>query len=510
MWPLSLLKGPVPAIEALPAPPARHGVARSARRTPLPAQVRKYIAAEVDRLTDDWPTTLEPAAQVLLRELRNLRARSRFMAENDPYFKRWLQLLETNVVGHQGIRLQCQAKEADGSPDTWANDALETGFNDWGRVGSCTVDGQKSWVDCQKLYVRTAAQDGEVLVRLVENWPDNPFRLALQFIDIDHLPVELNQTLRNGNEIRLGIEYDPWSRPVAYHVNRRHPSSILGVDSVPRPDDLQRIPAAEIIHGFLPQRILQGRGVPWGHASIMRLKQLQGYETSEAVAARIAASKMGFYKTPTGEEYEGDDYDEELEIEPTTEALPGMFEQMPSGWEFSQWNPEHPVAAYEAYVLAVLRGAASGLGVCYVSLANDLRGVSYSSLRQGSLDERDHYRMLQTWLIDHFCRRVYERWLTYALGLGIINLPLAKFDKFARVKWRPRGWAWVDPLKEVKANTEAVKNAFKTMQDVAGESRGDDVEDIFTQRAYERDLAGEHGHTLDILGMGGGDNAGAN
>lgn len=496
MWPLSLLwNGGKQNVE--------HSAERVRwKRTKPPAgRLRKYAAAEVDRLTADWPTHLEPAAQTLIRDLRNLRARSRFMAENDSYIKRWLQLLETNVVGPQGVRLQCQAKEDDGNPDTWANDTLEEGFKDWGKVGSCTVCGTLSWVDVQKLWVRTAARDGEVLVRLVENWPHNPYRLALQFIDIDHLPETLNQVLPNGNEIRLGIEYDKWGRPVAYHIARRHPNGLLGVESMPRAEDLQRIPAAEILHGFLPERVLQGRGVPWAHASLLRLKQLQGYETSEAVAARISASKMGFYKTPTGDEYEGDDYDPDSQVEPTDEALPGMFEQMPSGWEFQQWDPDHPVSAYEAYVLAVLRGGASGLGVSYVSLANDLRGVNYSSLRQGSLDERDHYRVLQTWQVEHFNGPIYDRWLGNALGLGVVNLPLAKFDKFARVKWRPRGWAWVDPLKEVKANAEAVKNGMKTMQDVAGESRGDDVEDIFIQREYERKLADKHGHTLEILGM---------
>lgn len=495
MWPLSLFKPPT--IERLPAP--------TAQRQPSAASLRKYAAAEMDRLTSDWPTTIEPAAQTLLRDLRNLRARSRFMAENDTYIKRWLQLLETNVVGPQGVRLQCQAKETDGSPDTWANDTLEQAFKTWGRVGSCTVDGTLGWVDVQKLFVRTTARDGEVIARMVENWPDNPERLALQFIDVDHLPETLNKTLPNGNEIRLGIEYDKWNRPAFYYFSRRHPTGLLGMESVPNQEDLQKIPAAEIIHGFLPDRILQGRGVPWAHASLLRLKQLQGYETSEAVAARIAASKMGFYKTPTGEEYEGDDYDEQLE--PTAEAMPGMFEQMPAGWEFETWDPDHPVAAYEAYVLAVLRGAASGLGVSYVSLANDLRGVSYSSIRQGSLEERANYQMMQTWLVDHFTRRVFERWLGQALALGVVNLPLAKYDKFARVKWRPRGWPWVDPLKEVKANSEAVRHGMKTLQDVAGESRGDDVEDIFLQLANERKLAQTHGHDFEILGLGGEDNA---
>jgi lambda family phage portal protein len=499
MWPLSLFRAPEP-IAPLPAVPAP-GRGRSAAGL----QVRKYLAAEVDRLTGDWPTTLEPAAQALVRDLRNLRARSRFMAENDSYIKRWLQLLATNVVGPQGVRLQCQAKEADGSPDTWANDTLESGFKDWGRLGSCTVCGTLSWLDCQDLWLRTAARDGEVLVRVVENWPGNPYRLALQFIDVDHLPETLNQTLPNGNEIRLGIEYDKWGRPVYYYISRRHPTGLLGMEAAPRADDLQKIPAGEILHGFRADRLLQGRGVPWAHASLLRLKQLQGYETSEAVAARIGASKMGFYKTPTGEEWEGDDYDEQLE--PTSEAMPGMFEQMPSGWEFETWDPNHPVAAYEPYVLAVLRGAAAGLGVSYVSLANDLRGVSYSSIRQGTLEERANYQMMQTWEIDHLCRPIFERWLGNALGLGVINLPLAKFDKFARAKWRPRGWPWVDPLKEVKANSEAVRNGMKTLQDVAGESRGDDVEDIFIQLENERNLAQAHGHELEILGLGGEDNA---
>jgi capsid protein len=58
--------------------------------------------------------------------------------------------------------------------------------------------------------------------------------------------------------------------------------------------------------------------------------------------------------------------------------------------------------------------------------------------------------------------------------------------KFEAARFKPRGWSWVDPTKEVAAAKEAVKAGFTTRADViAATADGRDIEDIDRQRVRE-------------------------
>ncbi len=71
---------------------------------------------------------------------------------------------------------------------------------------------------------------------------------------------------------------------------------------------------------------------------------------------------------------------------------------------------------------------------------------------------------------------------------------LTKFQKFEAVRYKPRGWTWVDPTKEVEAFKEAVKCGFTTQSDViAATNNGRDIEDVFEERAREIEMAKEKG-----------------
>lgn len=461
---------------------------------------RGYEAADINRLTGDWTTTSRSADAELAGKIRIIRARSRDLAMNDDYGRRFLQLCKGGIVGPHGIGCQVRSRDPNGELDKAANAIIESGFKDWGRLGSCTVDGRLSWFDAQNLFVETLARDGEVLVRFVRGFRGNPYGFALQFIDPDHLDDTYNATLPGGRQVRLGVEYDGSDRVLAYHVLNRHPHTLLHDAAVGR--ERTRYPADQMLHSFLTERSRQGRGIPWTAASLKRLKWLGLYESTELVAARVGASKMGFFIEPE-DTNPGDDLEDDFT--PISSAEPGTFDRLPEGTEFQSWDPEHPVAAFENFVLAVLRGASSGLGVSYTNLANDLRSVSYSSIRQGELNERDHWRGLQTFTIEHFAAPVFAAWLDMALiNQALGALPFSKFAKFNAPVWRPRGWAWVDPLKESKANESAVKNGFKSMTDVVAES-GRDIEEVFDQLAQEKNLADEYGLTLGAINQGGGD-----
>jgi lambda family phage portal protein len=472
---------------------------KKTKRTAPRRSRRGFAAAKTDRLYQGWPTVNRSADAELYAALKILRARSRDLAINDDYVARFLAMVKANVVGPKGIGFQNRAREDNGALDTVANQKIEDGWRAWGRAGVCSVDGRLSWIDACALFAETTARDGECFVKEIRNPKVNRFGYALQFIDADYLDEAFNEIQKDGRIVRLSIEYDALDRPIAYHLLAKHPNAILtSID----PNRRLRVPADEIIHGFLPRRVEQGRGYPWTAQSLRRLKMLAGYEHAELIAARVGASKMGFFLEPAADEYTGD-YEEDFD--PVTEADPGTFDRLPAGTDFKAWTPDHPVAAFEAFILAILRGAASGLGVSYVGLTNDLRGVSYSSIRQGALDERDHWRMLQTWIIEHFVDRVFTSWLKMALTTQAVALPLGKFDKFNAPIWRPRGWTWIDPLKEVKANTEAIQNNLKSLAAALAE-QGVDIEDVLIDNAIAKELADKHGQDLPILG---GTNAGA-
>ena len=449
---------------------------------------RSYAAANVGRLFSDFMASDSSADRELMSQLKVIRERCRDMARNDEYAARFLQLRERNVVGERGINLQMKARDPDGSLDDFANDSIEVAWRRWGKLGNPTVDGRMDWVDCQKYVERTMQRDGEAIAILVTNSdPDLP-AVQLQFIEPDQLDEALNIRAKNGNQIRMGVEVDDAQRPVAYHFLSDHPGDHGYLKSAKR--EHIRVPAENVIHVFKQERVMQSRGVPSMHAALTGMKMLKGYREAELVAARVSASKIGFFTSPAGDGFLADDYDGSV---PIMDAEPGSMHQLPQGVDFKSWDPEHPVSAYADFEKQILKGIASGLNVSYTSLANDLEGVSYSSIREGSLSDRDEYRVAQQFLITHFIRPVFERWLKVTLLQRRINLPSEKLDKwYDGAVFRGRGWQWVDPQKEMNAAIAGLKNGILSMQDVANQY-GRDVEETFAQIAQDKALAERFG-----------------
>ncbi len=448
----------------------------------MAAAKRSYAGAKVTNSLWSWATSNLSANQEIYSSLERLRARSRDLCRNNDYAKKFLRMVRTNVVG-PGIKLQSRVKDANGKPDRVANEMIESAWRQWGKVGVCEVSGRYSFTDVKNTVISQMAQDGEVLVRFVRG-NGYKYGIALQLIEADHLDLSYNDPLRN---IVMGIEFDEWGRPKAYHLFEKHPGERMGYVQNKR----VRIPADEILHLFIPDRISQNRGVPWMHTAIVRMNMLYGYEEAELVASRLAAAKAGFYVAPPGDEYVGPKDEDGSFVQ---ELEPGVFEVLPSGWDFKPYDPQHPTTAFKDFVKATLRGIASGLDVSYNYLANDLESVNYSSIRAGVLDEREVWKGLQKWMIEHFLTPVFEKWLEMALLTGELKLPVAKFEKFNAPSWQPRGWAWVDPLKDVQAAILAMQSGLKSATEIAAE-QGKDIEDVYEQLAREKELRKKYGIT---------------
>ena len=451
---------------------------------------RNFSAASTGRLYSSWTTFNQSADAELRYNLTALRARSRELENNNDYAKKFFRMVKTNIIGRDGIILQSQVMNDSGKPDELARKRIEEAWAKWIKKGICEVSGKYSFRDIQKLVISSVARDGEILVRIIKGF-DNDFRFSLQLIEADHLDEKMNETLpnANGNKVKMGVEYDVWNKPVAYHIFNLHPGDVFFGSSF---GEKIRVPASEMLHVFHPMRISQTRGIPWMHSAMTRLNMIGAYEEAELVASRIAAAKGGFYEIENADEYTGDAHDED---QPMQEVEPGVFETLPQGWKFKEFDPQHPTTAFKDFVKSILRGISSGLDVSYNYLANDLEGVNYSSIRAGVLDERDVWKDLQKFLIEHFHVPIFEKWLEMALLTQQIALPFSKYEKYAIAKWQPRGWPWVDPSKDIQAKILEINSGLNTGAAIAAE-QGKDLEEIYKQLAFEMQLIKKYGLVL--------------
>ncbi len=472
------------------------------RKTPV-IRAASYVGASTDRLLADFKASLGSADSIIAESLVTLRARSRDMERNNEYVAHYLRLMRVNVIGAQGIRLQVKARNPDQSMDLAGSQMVEDAWADFSQLGNPTVDGQWSVFDMLNHVATALPRDGEVIVQKVRS-DKVPRGIALQFIEPDLLDEAMTEDARNGNKIVMGVELDRSTRrPVAYHFLRSHPGD-NNFNSIASKH--VRVPAAEVIHVFQRDRVGQTRGVPWAASSIRSLKMLHGYREAELVAARVGASKIGFFTSKSGDGFSADRYETDSagqNAAPIMNAEPGSFHQLPADVELSSWDPSHPNSGYADFEKAILRGVASGLGPSYPTLSNDTSGVNYSTLRQLAIVERDFYKTIQQFVISHFMHPVFAWWLDHAMDFGVLpfNGPI-KYRKFlSGSKWNPRGFAWVDPEKEMRASVIGLQNGLTTHSDVAA-SQGRDVDDLFSQIERDSEAAKRYGLELNYQPFG--------
>lgn len=469
------------------------------RKTNSRNAYRKFNAGSTDNLTFAWGSGVVSADSEIRGGLDKLRARSRDLAINDPYFRKFLKLVNENVVGSQGIKLNMKIIEGidkNGGVifDNEASELIEQAWKEWGKKGNCTVDGKLNLKQAKTIIAQSLPRDGEIFIRKIKGFKGNSFRFAIQLLEADHLDTGFQGELTNGNYINMGIEYNSYDRPVAYHIFRRHPGDNASRGQGNNSNSRIRVPADEIIHLYAPERASQSRGFPWFCASALSSKHLNGYQEAELIAARVGAAKMGFYIPGEDSDIPADAIEEDSSgnVQLVNEIEPGIIEELPKGYDFKEFSPDHPNSAFKDFTKSVLRGIASGLGVGYNGLASDYEGVNFSSLRQSNLSERDFYRDIQDLLIQNVLDDIFSEWLLMSLTAGKIQLPITKFDKFNSPTWKARGWMWVDPLKEVKAHSEAISLNLKSATSVANEM-GYDIEEVFKEKANEKRLEEKYG-----------------
>lgn len=454
-------------------------------------QTRRFAAARVDRLAADWMVTQASINQELRQDLDRLRGRGRELANNNDYARKFRGMVENNIVGPEGFTLQSRVEDAPGKPDRLANVAIEGGFAEWCRA--CDITGKMSFRDLCENLVGGLPSDGEFLVRMVRGADArNRFNFALQVIDVDRIDTAMNvAATANSNAVIMGVEVDSYRRPVALHLFEAHPS-----DGVQSSRQRVRVGAAETLHRFRVERAEQMRGIPWMAPGMLSLHHLGGFKLAALLAAEHGANHYGFFQTPEGNAPIG--AVDAATGDNITTSQPGVYDTLPAGVTFQSHESKYPNEVFGPFVKTTVQRIASGWRVAYHSLANDLEGVSFSSIRSGTLEERDRWAADQAWFRDTFLEPVYAAWLQMALISGALlmpngsPLPAAKLVKFSAHQWQGRRWDWVDPRNDMEAKILGVRAGIIAPQDLSAQM-GSDFEDTLKKIGDAHKLAKEFG-----------------
>ena len=486
---------------------------RKKQRRTAARGIRSFEASDTSRLLSGWRIDGGFTASEITSYLASLRGRSREMMKDSPHYKRWLQLVAANVVGGDGFSLKSLVNDGPATgfhPDDAAIDMIEY---HWKRF--CTYRNRKTkqtWFECtgrknanevDRLNAKTWAKDGEYFIYIIKT-NANPYGITFKVIRPDWCDHTYNvKNTGSGTFVNCGVEMEMGTRrPVAYWFSAT-PTDAYPMQTV-QGKTLCRIPKEEIIHGFTQEDEDQPRGIPWAHASLKTLKMVDSYNEAELTAARDEACSVRTYYAEKGDEEEFQDLTTDANKDAASalmaEKEPGQGEILPAGWKAEINTPQHPNKEVTAFKSSMLKDVASGLGVEYSNFANDWAGVSFSSVRVGTIAERDQWIMLQNDMISQSKSPMFLAWLdSFLLSPISGEMPESKYDKFAEHKIRGRRWMWVDPMKDVNASVISVENNWKTNTEVAAEMGGDYANNVEIAKREQVLVAGDSEDAVPAL-----------
>lgn len=487
---------------------------KTAPATVRPLRLEAYEATSSKPRVADWDRTpYGPNAALELNAIA--RARSQDAVRNNPWIRRAVKLLVSHLIG---CGIQPRPKIA----DKGLRAAILTLWNDW--VPEADADGVQDFYGLQALASRARYEAGETFGRLV--WRPRGDGLAvplqLRLIESDLLPQGLNDPTRR---IRQGIERDGAGRRVAYHFYREHPGERFVMAT---PNNTSRVPAAEVLHHYLPDRPGQLRGAPEGLSTLYRARQLDQYESAELTRKRNKARFTGVIRKEQPE-------DNPIADGPANPVLADLQRQLATIEASTDYVANEPAAVAAAaalreqiaveqekktfvdiedgYMLQLalgetaefpggdtgnnalldfmrsqLRGIAAGWGIPYELMVGDYADTNDRIMR---VILNVFYRELeaqQDHLVQQLLQPVYRAWLTTAVLGGALTIPgyFADPRPFQRCEWRAHAWSYVNPLQEAQTKILKIDNGLTSRSAVVAED-GWDAEDVDNDQAADRE-----------------------
>lgn len=407
----------------------------------------------------------------------DMTARARHLIRNNGYAANAVESWAGNAVG-TGI------KPSSGITDAVLKDRVQRLWLRW--TDESDAEGLTDFYGQQRRAARELFIAGEVFFRIRPRRPEDGLSvpLQLQMLPAEMLPLNHNQALDNGHRIRQGIEFDRIGRRVAYHFLRRHPGDITDPGLA---GETVRVPAESVLHIVDPVDAGQLRGVSRFSPALVKLFLLDQYDDAELDRKKVAAMFVGFVRRPERELDNTADRDDQGE--PLLPLEPGQLQMLDDGEDITFSTPADVGGNYESFQYRTLLQVAAALGLPYANLTADMLKANYSNTRAALLEFRRRIESFQhSVIVYQMCRAVWARWMDMAVVSGQLALPDYEQRRadYLDCNWLPPRWDWVDPLKDIRAETLAIQSGFKSRTQAIGE-RGFDAAMVDAEIASDRD-----------------------
>ena len=368
---------------------------------------------------------------------------------------------------------------------------IEKHYNFWKK--DCGYFKGESFEELQSLVMLSQLMSGDVFILLPIDES-----LQLQIIEADQVANGMlggNQDIKNGVEMKDG-------KIVAYHIKGKAfetPKRIelRGKDSNKR----------NILHIMQSERPGQRRGVPFLAHVIEDLKQLDRYQKAELHAAVISSFLTVFVQTadvtdPLGIPPVPESEQVDSEDESSYELGQGSVVTMDKGETISVVNPARQNATFDSFITSISRNIGAALEIPFEVLLKHFSS-SYSASRAALLELWKMIKNKRHFLINQFCRPVYEEFITilvYEGKIPYVNIEQFKNDPLYRESlfrslWYGPSQGQIDPLKEVVAAEKRISLGITTRSQETMEMNGGDWEKNAIQLKKEKELLKE----LDLL-----------
>lgn len=418
------------------------GLKRAQARAALDA-VRKYDAATKGRRGASWRSAEGSSAnQDMLPYLKIMRDRSRDLVRNNSNATNAVRQIANRVVG-TGIRPAIVGLKSGDEAK------VKQLWKDWAENTDCDFDERSTFYGLQKLVVRTVAESGSCLI--VRRRVRGKVPIQLQVLEPDYLDRSKDTYRTSGEEYVLGgIKFSKEGKRQGYWLYTSLPSETGVVSS-------EFFKKEDVIHVFDVLRPGQIDGAPMGVSSFMKMRDLDDYEDAQLVKQKVAAC-LTVIVSDTSESFAGGTASEVL----PDRLEPGGILNGGPGKDYTVVNPPS-TEGYTDYTRSIKHDIAAAYGVTYASMTGDLTQVNFSSGKMGENNQQMMIEDLQiNVMVPQFCNKVWQ-WFISAVELRN-DVP-----KGVTCTWTTPRKQMIDPVKETKAISEALRNGIGSWSEVVRE-----------------------------------------
>lgn len=363
------------------------------------------------------------------------------------------------------------------TPDQAFNKNIERLLQWWALPANCDVAGRHSLQRLVRLAEQARTVDGDVLLIMLGSG-------QLQAIESDRIvdPTAANVQTGSGS-IANGVRMDEYGRAVEYAVSRRTTgSSAMQFD--------RWVAAANaILLGYF-DRFDQARGVSRLAPAInsfqdvyecndyalakAKVSQLFGLVTYRENSDPLGSTTTAQLASGTGSRYE-------------VNFGAGPFHlDLDDGDKAEVLESKTPSTELQQFCDRMVGAALKALDIPFSFF--DESFTNYSGARQALLQYEQSVEAKRADLVEALDRITTWKIAQWIAG-GLLQLP-AGFTRVEDIPWEwvPAGIPWIDPLKEVDADTKAVALGIKSRQRICRE-RGLDFFDTVDELAQEQEYA---------------------